>query len=62
MAPLFEHYGVQARLYSLAAARLCGTRTLRGVLFAFLRHGVTVQIAVDDDALAGYARWLEGLR
>jgi ATP-dependent exoDNAse (exonuclease V) beta subunit len=57
-----EHYGVQARLYSLAADRLRGTRTLRGVLFAFVRHGVTVPIAVDETELARYARWLEGLR
>ena len=58
----FAHYGVQARLYSLAADKLRGTRTLRGVLFAFVRHGVTVPITVDADALADYARWLEGLR
>lgn len=58
----FAHYGVQARLYSLAASKLCGARTLRGVLFAFVRHGVTVPIAVDADELARYARWLEGLR
>jgi exodeoxyribonuclease V beta subunit len=57
-----EHYGVQARLYSLAADRLRGARTLRGVLFAFVRHGITVPIAIDGDELARYARWLEGLR
>ena len=57
-----EHYAVQARLYSLAAAKLRGARTLRGVVFAFVRHGVTAQIRIDDDALASYARWLEGLR
>jgi exodeoxyribonuclease V beta subunit len=58
----FEHYGVQARLYSLAADKLRGTRTLRGVLFTFVRHGITVPIAVDDAELARYTRWLEGLR
>ncbi|MBV8757566.1 MAG: UvrD-helicase domain-containing protein [Deltaproteobacteria bacterium] len=58
----FEHYGVQARLYSLAADKLRGSRALRGVLFAFVRHGVVVPITVDGDALATYASWLEGLR
>jgi len=57
-----EHYGVQARLYALAADRLRGGRTLRGVLFAFVRHGIVVPVAIDDGALASYARWLEGLR
>jgi ATP-dependent exoDNAse (exonuclease V) beta subunit len=57
-----EHYGVQARLYALAASKLRGSRTLRGVLFAFVRHGVTVAVPVDEATLAGYAQWLEGLR
>ena len=57
-----EHYGVQARLYTLATDRLRGGRTLRGVLFAFVRHGIVVPIEIDDGALASYARWLEGLR
>jgi exodeoxyribonuclease V beta subunit len=52
------HYGVQARLYALAADRLRGQRTLRGVLFAFVRHGVVVPVEVD---LAKAASWLEGL-
>jgi ATP-dependent exoDNAse (exonuclease V) beta subunit len=53
-----EHYGVQARLYALAADKLRGHRTLRGVLFAFVRHGVVVPVEVD---LAKAASWLEGL-
>jgi exodeoxyribonuclease V beta subunit len=53
-----EHYGVQARLYALAADRLRGHRTLRGVLFAFVRHGVVVPVAVD---LEKASSWLEGL-
>jgi ATP-dependent exoDNAse (exonuclease V) beta subunit len=57
-----EHYGVQARLYALAADKLRGTRTLRGVVFAFVRHNVTVQVAVEPDTLAQYARWLEALQ
>src|SRR6185312_11475942 len=57
-----EHYAVQARLYALAADKLRSGRTLRGVLFAFVRHGIVVPVAIDDRALAAYARWLEGLR
>jgi len=53
------HYLVQAKLYALAADKLRGRRTLRGVLFAFVRHGVTVPVEVD---LASAASWLEGLR
>jgi ATP-dependent exoDNAse (exonuclease V) beta subunit len=53
-----DHYGVQARLYALAADRLRGHRTLRGVLFAFVRHGVVVPVAVD---LEKASSWLEGL-
>lgn len=57
-----DHYAVQLRLYALAADRLRGPRRLRGMVFAFVRHGVTVAFEVDDAALAGYRAWLEARR
>ena len=34
-------------------------RTLRGVLFAFVRHGIVVPVAIDERALATSVHWLE---
>jgi exodeoxyribonuclease V beta subunit len=55
------HYAVQARLYALAAERVRGARRLAGLVFAFVRHGVAVPVAVDDAALAGWSGWLAAL-
>nr|MDQ3370654.1 hypothetical protein [Myxococcota bacterium] len=49
---------VQARLYGLAADRLRGRRKLAGLLFAFVRHGLTVPVRIDDGTLATWAAWL----
>ncbi|MGN6104953.1 MAG: UvrD-helicase domain-containing protein [Kofleriaceae bacterium] len=56
-----EHYAVQARLYALAANRLRGQRRLAGLLFAFVRHGVTAPVHVTDFALAMWTEWLAAL-
>jgi ATP-dependent exoDNAse (exonuclease V) beta subunit len=53
-----ERYAVQARLYAIAADRLRGRRRLAGLLFAFLRHGVTVPVRIADDTLATWSDWL----
>jgi exodeoxyribonuclease V beta subunit len=53
-----ERYAVQARLYAIAADRLRGRRRLAGLLFAFLRHGITVPVRVAGDALATWSDWL----
>jgi exodeoxyribonuclease V beta subunit len=53
-----ERYAVQARLYAIAADRLRGRRRLAGLLFAFVRHDITVPIRIADDALAGWTEWL----
>ena len=55
-----DHYGVQARLYALAADRMRGDRRLRGVLFAFVRHGLVVPVAVEDGTLATWAQLAGG--
>ncbi|MGE5186575.1 MAG: UvrD-helicase domain-containing protein [Acidobacteriota bacterium] len=56
------HYEIQQRLYALAAMRLCGARRLAGLLFAFVRHGVTVAVRTPGDRLEKWAAWLERLR
>jgi len=53
-----EHYGVQMRLYAIAADRLRGSRRLAGLLFAFLRHDVVVPIRTTDDTIARWTAWL----
>ena len=53
-----EHYAVQARLYAIAATRLCGRRRFAGLLFAFMRHDVVVPWRVDDHTLASWRAWL----
>jgi exodeoxyribonuclease V beta subunit len=53
-----ERYAVQARLYAIAADRLRGRRRLAGLLFAFLRHDVTVPVRIADDTLATWSDWL----
>ncbi len=56
------HYAIQQRLYGLAADRLRGTRRLGGMLFSFVRYGVSVALPIDDDRLAEWADWLARLR
>src|SRR5262249_3365079 len=51
-----EHYGVQMRLYAIAADRLRGKRRLAGLLFAFLRHDIVVPIRATDGTLAEWTR------
>ncbi|HEY5934838.1 MAG TPA: PD-(D/E)XK nuclease family protein, partial [Kofleriaceae bacterium] len=53
-----EHYGIQARLYALAADRMRGSRRLAGLLFSFVRYGIVVPIRIDDAQLASWTRWL----
>jgi len=53
-----ERYAVQARLYAIAADRLRGARRLAGLLFVFIRHGVTVPVRIGDATLAGWSDWL----
>jgi ATP-dependent exoDNAse (exonuclease V) beta subunit len=53
-----ERYAVQARLYAIAADRLRGRRRLAGLLFAFVRHDVTVPVRIAEDTLAGWTDWL----
>lgn len=57
-----EHYAVQARLYAIAAERLRGGRPFAGLLFSFIRHGITVQQRVDDIQLASWTMWLSEVR
>jgi exodeoxyribonuclease V beta subunit len=57
-----EHYTIQARLYALAADRIRGTRRLAGLMFAFVRYGITVPVRITDDTLATWTAWLGGLR
>jgi ATP-dependent exoDNAse (exonuclease V) beta subunit len=57
-----EHYAVQARLYAIAAERLRGARQFAGLLFSFVRHGVTVPVRVDGITLANWTMWLAGVR
>jgi exodeoxyribonuclease V beta subunit len=53
-----ERYGVQKQLYALAAARLRGARPFAGMLFVFVRYGVTVAVRTPEESLAGWERWL----
>lgn len=53
-----ERYAVQARLYAIAADRMRGRRRLAGLLFSFVRHGITVPVRIADDTLAGWTAWL----
>jgi exodeoxyribonuclease V beta subunit len=57
-----EYYGIQQRLYALAAERLRGGRRLGGMLFAFVRYGITVALPIDSAKLAEWADWLAHLR
>jgi exodeoxyribonuclease V beta subunit len=56
-----ERYAVQQRLYALAADRMRGARPLAGLLFAFVRHGITVAVRTSETRLAEWTRWLAGL-
>nr|HEX4313721.1 UvrD-helicase domain-containing protein [Kofleriaceae bacterium] len=62
-ARVHDHYGVQLRLYGLAAQRLAAAtgRQLAGLAFAFVRDHVTVPVRVDAAQLAEWAGWLGGL-
>jgi len=53
-----EHYGIQARLYAIAADRIRGRRRFAGLLFAFVRYGIVVPVRVGDDMLAAWQDWL----
>jgi exodeoxyribonuclease V beta subunit len=53
-----ERYGVQARLYAIAADRLRGPRRLAGLLFAFVRYGLVVPMRVDPTTIATWSAWL----
>ena len=57
-----DHYAVQARLYALAAERMRGRRNLAGLLYTFVRHGVTVAVRVDELLLANWTMWLAEVR
>jgi exodeoxyribonuclease V beta subunit len=59
---MHESYGVQARLYAIAAARLRGPRRFGGLLFAFVRHDIVVPLRITDDTLATWTHWLATLR
>jgi exodeoxyribonuclease V beta subunit len=61
-ARVHDRYGVQMRLYALAAARMAGTRRFAGMLFAFVRHAQVVAVRVDDAQLAEWTAWLAQLR
>jgi ATP-dependent exoDNAse (exonuclease V) beta subunit len=56
-----DKYGVQMRLYALAAARMAGSRRFAGMLFAFVRYGQVVPVRVDDATLASWSAWLAAL-
>jgi len=49
------------RLYALAAERMRGGRRLAGMLYTFVRYGVTVAVRCDDDKLAEWTQWLATL-
>jgi exodeoxyribonuclease V beta subunit len=53
-----ERYAVQARLYAIAADRMRGSRRLAGLLFAFVRHDVTVPVRITAETLAHWSDWL----
>jgi exodeoxyribonuclease V beta subunit len=56
-----QRYRVQKQLYALAAARLRGARPLAGLLFAFVRHGITVAVRTPEASLATWEHWLATL-
>jgi exodeoxyribonuclease V beta subunit len=56
------HYIIQQRLYALAADRMRGGRRLAGMLFAFVRYGISVAVRFDADKLASWTDWLAHLR
>jgi exodeoxyribonuclease V beta subunit len=60
-ARVAEHYEVQARLYALAAERMCPDKRFAGLLFAFVRYGVVVPRRVDAEKLTEWRTWLETL-
>ncbi|HEY0250139.1 MAG TPA: UvrD-helicase domain-containing protein [Kofleriaceae bacterium] len=57
-----SHYTIQQRLYAIAADRLRGERRLAGMLFSFVRYGITIALPVDDVKLAEWTSWLANLR
>jgi ATP-dependent exoDNAse (exonuclease V) beta subunit len=57
-----DHYAVQTRLYAIAAERLCGQRRFAGLLFSFIRHGITIPVRVDGITLANWTMWLSEVR
>jgi ATP-dependent exoDNAse (exonuclease V) beta subunit len=59
---MHDNYGVQARLYGIAADRLRGARRLAGLLFAFVRHDIVVPLRITDETLAHWTAWLGSLR
>ncbi|HUS30179.1 MAG TPA: UvrD-helicase domain-containing protein [Kofleriaceae bacterium] len=59
---MHEKYGVQARLYAVAADRMRGNRRLAGLLFAFVRHDIVVPLRITDEILAHWTGWLASLR
>jgi len=68
-----SHYAIQAKLYALAAQRLCHPtssvaslasrrpRHFAGLLFVFVRYGISVPMQVDPDALERWTDWLAAL-
>jgi len=57
-----DRYAIQAKLYALAAERLCHPpHHLAGLLFVFVRYGIAVPMPVDGDALARWTAWLAAL-
>jgi exodeoxyribonuclease V beta subunit len=59
---MHEKYGVQARLYAIAANRMRGPRRLAGLLFAFVRHDIVVPLRIDDETIESWTTWLGSLR
>jgi exodeoxyribonuclease V beta subunit len=59
---VFEHYAIQLRLYALAADRMRGHRELAGMLYTFVRYGISVAVRFDAAKLAEWSAWLASLR
>jgi exodeoxyribonuclease V beta subunit len=57
-----EHYMVQARLYALAAERMRGRRRFAGLLYTFVRYGLTVPLRIEETTLGDWTNWLATLR
>ena len=53
--------GRTARLYALAADRLRGPRRLGGLLYTFVRYGITVPLRVEAAMLEDWSTWLARL-